>query len=75
MIQMFESEVVEEGQADGEIDFEDSGEFNDYWDEQFGEFEMGDYSYWASQVLFKLDPLAYRTEMEAYGLSLAQVDT
>jgi len=41
-------------------------EFNDFWDESFGEFTMGDYSYLASDILFNVDNQAYTTEYQAH---------
>ena len=34
----------------------------DGWDEQFCEFEMGEYSYPASEILFSVDKQAYLNE-------------
>lgn len=42
--------------------YESCRDFNDYWDESFGDFEMGTYSYPASEILYNLDPSAYGTE-------------
>lgn len=36
--------------------------FNDFWDDLYGEFDMGDYSFPASEILFNVDYLAYLTE-------------
>ena len=41
--------------------------FNDYWDDSFGEFEMGSYSFPASEVLFYVDTKAYMTEQQAFA--------
>ncbi len=42
--------------------------FNAFWDEQFGEFEMGeDYCFLASDVLFQLDPEAYQYEQKQFN--------
>jgi len=40
--------------------------FNDFWDDVYGEFEMGDYSFPASEILFNVDYDAYKTELIAY---------
>lgn len=40
--------------------------FNDFWDDLYGEFEMGDYSFPASEILFNVDIKAYQTELAAY---------
>lgn len=44
-------------------EFED---FNNYWDDLYGEFEMGSYSFPASEVLYNVDNKAYMTENQAY---------
>lgn len=49
-----------------EIIYDECEEFNDYWDELYGEFFMGDYSYTASEILFNNDPNAYKTEFNSY---------
>jgi predicted hydrocarbon binding protein len=43
------------------INYEDAENFNSFWDEIYGEFTMGDYSYTASEIFFKVDPKAYTT--------------
>lgn len=40
--------------------------FNSFWDEAYGEFVMGDYSYTASEILFNVDYKAYETEFVAF---------
>ncbi len=40
--------------------------FNDFWDDLYGEFEMGNYSFTASEVLFNVDYKAYQTELSAF---------
>lgn len=47
-------------------DYGDNEDFNSFWDESFGEFSMGNYSYTASEVLFGLDAQAYQTEHKAF---------
>lgn len=51
-----------------EISYNDNDGFNDFWDEQYGEFEMGDYSFFASEVLFSNDPKAYKNELRAFNM-------
>nr|NQU94456.1 hypothetical protein [Bacteroidota bacterium] len=41
-------------------------EFNDFWDDSFGDFEMGTYSYPASEILFNVDKQAYVNEYKAF---------
>ena len=40
--------------------------FNDFWDDLYGEFEMGVYSFPASEILFNVDIKAYQTELTAF---------
>lgn len=44
----------------------DNEPFNENWDGLYGEFEMGNYSYPASEILFNVDYEAYMTEHEAF---------
>jgi len=37
-------------------------DFNEFWDQAYGEFEMGDYSYTASEILFNVDYDVYELE-------------
>ena len=46
--------------------YTDNEPFNEFWDEFYGEFEMGDYSYPASEILFNVDYKAYMTEHQAF---------
>ena len=46
--------------------YEDNEDFNGSWDELFGEFVMGSYSYAASEILFGLDVQAYQAECKAF---------
>ena len=50
----------------GLLKFEEAEDFNDFWDDAYGEFEMGDYSYAASEILFNVDCKAYETEYKAF---------
>lgn len=67
LIEAFETDqslkVVED-----EILYDENEVFNDFWDEQYGEFEMGDYSFFASEVLFTNDPKAYKNELRAFNM-------
>ena len=42
-------------------------EFNEFWDDAFGEFEMGNYAYSASEILFNVDKQAYINEYNAFS--------
>ena len=47
-------------------EYEDNEAFNNFWDETFGEFTMGQYSYPASEILFNVDAQAYQAEYKAF---------
>ena len=47
-------------------DYNKAEDFNESWDETFGEFSMGDYSYTASEILFNVDKQVYVNEYRAY---------
>lgn len=48
------------------LDYWEAESFNESWDDSFGEFTMGDYSYPASEVLFNVDKQAYVTEYKTF---------
>jgi hypothetical protein len=45
----------------------DNPEFNDHWDDLYGEFVMDDYSYNASEILYSVDYQAYLTELNTFS--------
>ena len=47
--------------------YTESESFNDFRDDLFGEFEMGDYSFPASEILFNVDYRAYVSELQAFS--------
>lgn len=57
-------------EGDGEIlNYNEQEIFNEYWDDNYGEFEMGEYSYLASEILFYVDNQAYQSELNTYNLN------
>ena len=46
--------------------YPENEEFNNNWDDLYGEFEMGEYSYTASEILYNVDYPAYATEQKAF---------
>lgn len=48
------------------LEYWEAEEFNESWDDSFGEFEMGNYSYPASEILFNVDKQAYVNEYKAF---------
>lgn len=53
------------------LDYWKAEEFNDFWDDSFAEFEMGNYAYSASEILFNVDKQAYINEYNAFSASEA----
>jgi len=49
------------------LNYQEAEEFNEFWDDSFGEFEMGDYSYSASEILFYVDKQAYINEYNTFS--------
>lgn len=48
------------------IIYADAEDFNESWDQSFGDFQMGVYSFVASEVLYGLDYQAYETEYKLF---------
>ena len=59
--------VDDEAAKDGLLKYDESENFNTVWDDAYGEFEMGYYSYTASEILFNVDYKAYETEYKAFN--------
>ncbi|MFC1634138.1 abortive infection family protein [Planctomycetota bacterium] len=49
--------------------YTDNEAFNEFWDDSYSDFEMGDYSFPASEILFNVDYEAYMTESKAFAES------
>ncbi len=47
--------------------YDNCEKFNDYWDDYYSEYKMGDYSFCASEILYSMDYEAYITELNAYN--------
>ncbi len=64
LIRTFENETtkIKSDPIKNKLLYDENEEFNEFWDNTFGEFTMGDYSYTASEILFNLDYQAYETE-------------
>ena len=69
LIRNFENEnpITTPRTSEQKTPLNDNQDFNDFWDESFGEFFMGDYSYTASEILYYTDNKAYLTELKAFG--------
>ena len=60
------------GAADALPEYDDQEDFNSFWDDSFGEFSMGQYSYPASEILFRVDLQAYQAEYKDFMQSEQQ---
>ncbi len=68
IIRNFENKKKKETTAPLEdtLDYFEVEDFNEFWDDSFGEFQMGDYSYTASEILFNVDKQAYVNEYKTF---------
>ena len=48
------------------LKYDEAEDFNAFWDDAYGEFGMGDYSYAASEILFNVDYMAYEAEYKTF---------
>lgn len=66
LIEAFESEyplrLMEQ-----RLEYDEQEEFNQYWDELYGEFQMGMYSFFASEILFKCEPQSYKLVLDEFN--------
>ena len=69
LIRTFENENPRILPQEAKIFYASNEEFNDFWDDIYGEFEMGDYTYPASEILYNADYSAYVTELNAFAES------
>ena len=65
LISLFEGEHIEMSPSK-DVAYNECEDFNEYWDELYGEFSMGGYSYTASEILYNNDPSAYETEYNSF---------
>ena len=65
LISLFEGEYIEMSPSK-DVAYNECEDFNEYWDELYGEFVMGNYSYTASEILYNNDPSAYESEYNSY---------
>ncbi len=68
MIRNFETKhqrTAHETLADS-LDYLEAEDFNESWDDSFGDFVMGEYSYPASEILFNVDKQAYVNEYKTF---------
>lgn len=76
MIRAFESASSQPKSElpEAKLVYADDDPFNIYWDELYGEFEMGDYAYPASEILYHVDYEAYMLSKGDYDLFLKDDD-
>lgn len=73
LIQAFEDryalQMISQQNAVHEPEYQNCEEFNDYWDDIFGEFKMGEYSFFASEILYSLDGKTYHDERRRFEIT------
>lgn len=52
--------------VENKLEYNDNEDFNDSWDDFYGEFFMGAYAYIASEILYYVDYSAYLTEHKTF---------
>lgn len=50
------------------LNYWEAEDFNEFWDDAYGEFGMGNYAYTASEILFNVDNQAYINEYKSFKL-------
>ncbi len=55
-------------QEESVLSYWEAEDFNEFWDDAYGEFPMGNYAYTASEILYNVDKQAYINEYRAYKL-------
>lgn len=66
--------VDDKAVEDARLRYDESDDFNMFWDDSYGEFGMGEYSYAASEILFNVDYKAYETEYKAFKEAEPEVE-
>lgn len=61
-----EGNLTENSENHETFDYEANESFNSFWDENFGDFAMGEYSYAASEILFNMELEAYQMECKTF---------
>ncbi|OQX09448.1 MAG: hypothetical protein BWK73_22820 [Thiothrix lacustris] len=67
--------VTECSSEESHIQYAEADDFNESWDEMFGEFAMGEISHPASEILFYLDYDVYKTEYKLFKESESELET
>ena len=66
LIRNFENENPRKHHESQALAYSEAEDFNESWDDSFGEFIMGDYSYPASEILFNVDKQVYVNEYKSF---------
>lgn len=68
LIQNFENENSQKPiePLEKKLEYREAEKFNEFWNNSFGKFEMGNYVYSASEILFKTNKQAYINEYIAF---------
>ena len=68
LIRMFENQRIEKvlEEKKSKLEYFEAADFNEYWDDQYGEFTMAEYSYAASEILYNVDEEAFLKEYKNF---------
>jgi hypothetical protein len=66
ILEMLEADAVPH------VQYDDAQDFNESWDDTYGEFAMGSYSYPASEILYQVDSMAYQSEYTTFKAEAVQ---
>jgi hypothetical protein len=67
--------VDDEASEEELLRYDEAEDFNAFWDDIFGEFEMGEYSFTASEIFYNVDYQAYGIEYKAFKESEPEAET
>lgn len=70
LIEVFETEFPRRSLEQQQSKDENNELFNQYLDDFYGEFEIGEFSYSASEIFFTIDPEAYKSKLKEFVDSL-----
>jgi Abortive infection C-terminus len=76
LIRTFENEnprTVKTEKQESLLEYTEAEDFNEFWDDYFGEFEMGDYSFTASEILYYVDKPAYISEYDIFKAAASEL--
>jgi hypothetical protein len=74
LIQLFESNAPPKMPELEMLSYEENPDFNDSLDSEQGEFMIGSLTFLPSEILYRMDPLAYKEELAVYKKTINEAD-